>query len=333
MHNRWHPAIPPVLTVRPGETFTLETRDGFDGQLPFGSTTDDLARVALGRSHPLAGPVYVDGVAPGDLLAVEILDVRTEAQGVTPVLPGFGLLDMPEPIVVSWEIEDGKARSDALPGIAVPGDPFPGIVGIAPTLERVRAAREREAALAAAGALVADDAPEDAVPPEAADGLRTVPPRATGGNLDIRGLVAGSVLYLRAEVPGALLSAGDVHFAQGDGEVCGAAIEVAGAVTLRVEVGRGPPPLSYFTPARPAREAFATTGIALEAEMDVLGAARLAVQALVDHLVAKYGFERAAAYVLCSVAADLRITQVVNAPSPLVSAVLPLDVFEAHSTS
>jgi formamidase len=333
MHNRWHPAIPPVLTVRPGETFTLETRDGLDGQLPPGSTVADLARVALGRSHPLAGPVYVEGVEPGDGIGVLIVDVETGAHGVTPVLPGFGLLDLPEPIVVTWEIESGKARSDALPGIAVPGDPFPGIVGVAPTLERVRETRRREAELAAAGALVADDAPEDAVPPEAADGLRTVPPRATGGNLDIRGLVAGSVLNLRAEVPGALLSVGDVHFAQGDGEVCGAAIEVAGAVTLRVEVGNAPPPLSYFTPARPAREAFATTGIALEPEMDVLGAARLAVQQLVDHLVAEHGFERAAAYVLCSVAASLHISQVVNAPSPLVSALLPLDVFENHSAS
>jgi formamidase len=330
VHNRWHPTIPPALHVALGETVTLETRDGFDGQLPPGSTAADLARVALGRSHPLAGPVFVEGAQPGDVIAVEILDVETAAEGVTPVLPGFGLLDLAQATVVSWEIAGGKARSASLPGVAVPGDPFPGILGVAPSLEQVEAARRAEAEVAAAGALVAADAPEDAQPAEAAGGLRTVPPRANGGNLDIRGLVAGSVLHLPVEVPGALLSAGDLHFAQGDGEVCGAAIEVAGAVTLRVTLAPGERPLTYRTPARPQRAAYATTGIALALapELDVLAAARAAVAALVDRLVDARGLEPAAAYVLCSVAAELRISQIVNAPSPLVSALLPLDVFE-----
>jgi formamidase len=328
VHNRWHPNIPPALHVALGATVTLETRDGFDGQLPARSTAADLARVALGRSHPLAGPIFVEGARPGDVIAVEILDVETAARGVTPVLPGFGLLDFAEAAVVTWQIAGGKARSASLPSVAVPGDPFPGILGVAPSLEQVEAARRAEAEVAAAGALVADDAPEDAVPPEAAGGLRTVPPRANGGNLDIRGLVAGSVLHLPVEVPGALLSAGDLHFAQGDGEVCGAAIEVAGAVTLRVTLAPGERPLTYRTPARPQRAAFATTGIALAPELDVLAAARAAVAALVERLVGARGLAPAAAYVLCSVAAELRISQIVNAPSPLVSALLPLDVFE-----
>lgn len=323
MHNRWHPDIPPVLHVEPGEVFTLETRDGFDGQLPFGSTPDDLARIRLGRSHPLAGPVYVDGVGPGQTLAVEILEVTTARYGVTPVLPGFGLLDVREAAVVSWEIEDGKARSAALPGVAVAGDPFPGIVGVTPALGEIAAIRQEEEELRAAGALVADDAPEDAEPPLAAAGLRTIPPRTTGGNLDIRQLGAGAVLHLPVAVPGALLSVGDVHFAQGDGEVCGAAIEVAGAVTLRV-VCADAISIGYLAPARPAREAFATVGIAT----DVRRAAAIAVRRLVDRLVDRHGFDEAAAYVLCSVAADLRISEIVNAPSPLVSALLPLDVFE-----
>jgi formamidase len=326
MHNRWHPAIAPELHVEPGEVFTLETRDGLDGQLPFGSTGGDLAHVSLGRSHPLSGPVYVHGVEPGDVLAVEILEVKTASQGVTPVLPGFGLLDIAEPAVVSWEIKRRKARSQALPGVAVPGDPFPGVIGVAPTLEQVAAARRHEEELRAAGALVAADAPEDAEP---IDGLRTIPPREYGGNLDIRGLGAGAVLYLPVEVPGALLSVGDVHFAQGDGEVCGAAIEVAGSVTLRASLMLGGRPLSYIPALRKPRTAYATVGIAT----DVREAARRAVERLVEWLVDTRGFDFAAAYVLCSVAADLSISEIVNAPSPLVSALLPLDVFEDHSAS
>src|ERR1700754_2129576 len=108
MHNRWHPDIPPEVHVAPGETFTLETRDGIDGQLPFGSTGDDVARLVVGRAHPLAGPVYVEGAQPGDVLAVEIVDVQTAARGVTAVLPGLGLLEVDAPVVVSWEVEGGK---------------------------------------------------------------------------------------------------------------------------------------------------------------------------------------------------------------------------------
>jgi len=306
MHNRWHPDIPPELHVEPGETFTLETRDGLDGQLPYGSTGDDLLRIALGRSHPLSGPVYVDGAAPGDVLAVEILEVQTASRGVTPVLPGFGLLEVDEPVVVSWEIDDGNARSPSLPGIAVPGDPFPGVVGVAP-----------------ASVVEEDDAPDDAEP---FTGLRTIPPRTNGGNLDVRGLGAGAVLYLSVQVPGALLSVGDVHFAQGDGEVCGAAIEVSGSVTLRASTALGARPLTYVPAPRPSRPSFATIGIAT----DVREAARKAVESLVAWLVDTRGFDRGAAYVLCSVAADLSISEIVNAPHPLVSALLPLDVFEDH---
>jgi formamidase len=326
MHNRWHPAVPPELHAADGEVFTLETRDGLDGQLTFGSRGEDLARISLGRSHPLSGPVYVNGAEPGDVLAVEILDVRTASYGVTPVLPGFGLLDVAEPVVVSWEIKRGKARSEALPGVAVPGDPFPGVVGVAPSLGQVAAERRREEELRAAGFLVADAALGDAVPP---NGLRTIPPRANGGNLDIRWLGAGAVLYLPVHVPGALLSVGDVHFAQGDGEVCGAAIEVAGSVTLRASIVSRDRPLTYVRPARPARSAYATVGIAT----DVRDAARRAVESLVEWLVDTRGFDFAAAYVLCSVAADLSISEIVNAPHPLVSASLPLDVFEDHSAS
>ena len=140
---------------------------------------------------------------------------------------------------------------------------FAGVVGVAPSHERLEAFRAREERLRARGQPVADSMPEAAVPPEAADGLRTIPPRETGGNMDVRQLVAGSRLWLPVDVPGALFSIGDLHFAQGDGEVCGTAIEVAGAVTVRFALHDGPAPRAAAPtrrPARPRRRSFATIG-------------------------------------------------------------------------
>jgi formamidase len=214
----------------------------------------------------------------------------------------------------------------------VPGDPFAGVIGVAPSRHSLTRFRGREEALRARGELVADDAPEAAVPPSAASGLRTIPPRELGGNLDIRGLVAGSRIWFPVEVPGALCSIGDLHFAQGDGEVCGTAIEVAGAVTVRFAVRKEPTPTrfpSYETPARPGRRSFATTGIPVEAGMDLNAAAREALLEMILHLEHRYGFARPAAYALCSAVVDLRVSEVVDVPYPLVSALLPLDVFSS----
>jgi formamidase len=215
----------------------------------------------------------------------------------------------------------------------VPGDTFAGVVGVAPSLEQLERFRRREEELRARGQEVADPEPDAAIPPQAADGLRTIPPRETGGNLDIRQLVVGSRLWLPVEVPDALFSVGDLHFAQGDGEVCGTAIEVAGAVTVRFAVHREPRTRlrfpSYETPARPGRRRFATTGIPVEAGMDAHAAAREALLEMLDHLERRYGFARQAAYALCSAVVDLRISEIVDVPYPIVSALLPLDVFEA----
>jgi formamidase len=334
MHNRWHPEIEPFVEVEPGEELRLETEDGVCGLLTRESTHADVGTMELGGAHPLAGPVYVRGAEPGDTLEVELVAYETADFGVTPVIPGFGFLAdlFPDPYLVKWEIADGVARSEELPGVAVPGDPFAGVVGVAPSHESVERFRAREEALRKQGELVADEAPEAAIPPSAADGLRTIPPRETGGNLDIRQLVAGSRIWLPVEVPGALFSAGDLHFAQGDGEVCGTGIEVAGAVTVRFAVHRDrlwtrfP---SYETPARPGRRRFATTGIPVEVGMSVDAAAREALLEMLDHLVRTYGFERPAAYALCSAVVDLRISEVVDVPYPIVSALVPLDVFEA----
>jgi formamidase len=333
MHNRWHPDVAPVAEIAAGEEIRLEADDGIAGQLTRESTHADVGALNLGLAHPLAGPVFVRGAEPGDVLEVEFVAYEPAAFGVTAVVPGFGYLAdlFPDPYLVKWEIAGGVARSEELPGVAVPEEMFAGVVGVAPSRERVESVRAREEALLARGQPVADSMPEGAIPPAAADGLRTIPPRELGGNMDIRQLVAGSRLWLPVDVPGALFSAGDLHFAQGDGEVCGTAIEVAGAVTVRFRIreSRGRRFPTYETPARPGRRSFATTGIPVDAGMDLNAATRLALLEMIDHLEREHGFPRPAAYALCSCAVDLRISEVVDVPYPVVSALLPLDVFES----
>jgi formamidase len=334
MHNRWHPDLEPAVRIVEGEELRLECEDGLAGQLTHESTHADAGRLDLGLGHPLAGPVYVEGAEPGDVLEVEFVSYEPANFGVTAVIPGFGFLAdlFPEPYVVKWEIHDGLARSPELPGVAVPEETFAGVVGVAPSHELLATMRAREEEIARTGGPVAEPEPESAVPPEAAAGLRTIPPRETGGNIDIRQLVAGSRLLLPVSVPGALLSVGDLHFAQGDGEVCGTAIEVAGAVTIRVRLHKDsawrPRYPAYETPTRAQQRSFATTGIPVEAAMDLTVAARAALVEMIDYLEATRGLERAAAYALCSAVVDLRVSEAVDVPYPLVSALLPLDVFE-----
>lgn len=339
MHNRWHPDLEPVATVSPGEELRLETEDGLAGQLGPESTHGDAAEIDLGLGHPLTGPVFVEGAEPGDVLEVELLRYETASTGVTALIPGFGYLSdlFPDPYLVVWQIEDGLARSDELPGVAIPGAPFAGVAGVAPSHETLERVRAREEELRGRGGAVADELPETATPPEAATGLRTIPPRELGGNLDIPQLVAGSRLLLRVDVPGALFSVGDLHFAQGEGEVCGTGIEVAGAVTLRFGLRKQPawrPTFpAYETPGLPARPAFATTGISVDENgrnesLDLSLAARRALLEMLGYLTDERGLGREAAFALMSAAVDLRLSEVVDVPNPVVSALLPLDVFE-----
>jgi formamidase len=336
-HNRWHPDLEPVARVAPGDVVTLETRDGLDGQLTRESTHADCARFDDTLAHPLTGPLFVDGAEPGDVLEVELLDYETPAFGVNAVIPGFGFLAdlFTEPFLVGWELDETHARSVELPGIAVPACVHAGVIGVAPSHELMQLQRAREERIRAAGGPVADDAPEAAVPAGAAAGLRTIPPRETGGNMDIRRLVAGSTLLLAVHVPGALLSVGDVHFAQGDGEVCGTGIEIASAVTIRVGLRKAPRWVprfpAYVTPEEPRRACFATTGISEDDAMGLTAAARSALLAMIDWLETEQGLSRPAAYCLCSACVDLHLSEVVDIPYPLVSALIPLDVFERGS--
>jgi len=259
---------------------------------------------------------------------------------VTLVWPGsgFGLLseDFERPLIVHWEIRDGYARSAEMPGIAVAGRPFLGIMGVAPSHARLKEIAERERALVAAGfALLTPDAASAA--PAGGDaasaGLRTAPPRETGGNIDIKQLATGSVLTLPVDVEGALFSAGDCHFAQGDG-----------GVSVRLRFNLVKPEEQRWRPRFPAfeysehavrtrRDFIATTGIPVEASgrngyLDLTMAAKEAVREMVSCLTATRGLTPEQAYVLVSVAGDLRISECVDVPNPLVSVHVPVDVFD-----
>jgi formamidase len=333
-HNRWHPDLEPVARVAPGATLILETRDGLDGLLTRESTHADCGTLELGLGHPLTGPIAVEGAEPGDVLEVELLAYETPDFGVNGVIPGFGFLAdlFTEPFLVGWELDGTHARSDELPGVAVPACVHAGVIGVSPSHELMEAQRAREERIRAEGGPVADDVPDTAFPTLARAGLRTIPPRENGGNLDIRRLVAGATLLLPVHVPGALLSLGDVHFAQGDGEVCGTGIEISAAVTVRLGLRKAPPWVprfpAYLTPPQPPRARFATTGIPEDDAMDLTQAARAALLAMIDWLEAEHGLSRPAAYCLCSACVDLHLSQVVDIPYPLVSALIPLDVFE-----
>jgi formamidase len=337
-HNRWHPDIPPLARVAPGEEITLELRDGLDAAVGPTSTAEDVAAIDLRTPHPMTGPVFVEGAEPGDVLEVEIVRLETANYGFTCIIPGFGFLAdvFDRPFVVHWHIEDGTARSADMPGVAIPADPFPGVLGVAPSHELLTRIHRRERELHDRGGAVAPEAPEAAVPALAADGLRTVPPRETGGNMDVRHMVEGSRVLFSVHVPGALFSIGDLHLAQGDGETCGVAIEVAGAATVRFGIRKQPAwPLrfpAFETPGRPARPSFVTTGIPVSPDgrnesLDLTLAARGAILDMIAWLGLEHGLTPEQAYVLVSVAADLRLAEVVDVPNPIVTAVLPLDIF------
>lgn len=352
-HNRWHPDIAPIAHVVPGEQITLDTRDGIDGQIGPESGPADVLSLDLRRGHPLTGPLYVEGAQPGDVLEIEMLAIDPAPFGFTVVRPGAGPLGdlIEQPLVVHWRIGAGFARSADLPGVRIRGSPFMGVIGVAPSRERLRELARREGELHERGGVVMPPDPHGAVPAAdetAAAGLRTVPPRETGGNLDVKQLTVGSRLLLAVDVPGALVSVGDAHFAQGDGEICSQAIEMRATVRLRLGLRkRGSltwrprnPVVEYSEPpSERARSRLMTTGIPVDDgganhDRDLGVAARAALLEMIGYLRTAHGLTFAQACALCSVAVDLRISEMVNTPNVLVSASLPMDVFdEGHDNS
>jgi formamidase len=347
-HNRWHPDIPPVIEVDPGEEVTLETRDANDLQIGPQTTVKDLEKLERTVAHPLTGPVYVKGAKPGDLLEIEYLDIVPERYGWTRFSPGFGFLPdlFDHYFVAHWDITPQYATSPQLPGVRIPNGAFMGTAGVAPSREQLRRWSAREKELADRGGRVMLPTAAHAVPqgPVAEQGLRTIPPRENCGNADVKQLTKGSKLFVPVAVEGALYSVGDGHYAQGDSECCGTAIEMGATAVVRFRIHEQLAKVKnivwprfshpgFFQPPEIGmpRNFIATMGMPITPEgrnesCDLGLAARNAVLEMIK-LLEERGWSREQAYVLCSVAVDLRVSNVVDAPNVVVSALLPEDIF------
>jgi acetamidase/formamidase len=297
-HLAWDNAIPPVATVGSGDVVEFDLLDAAGGQIGPDSTVRAIETLDFGRVDQVNGPIFVEDAKPGDTLQVEFLDLQPAEWGWTALIPGFGLLadEFPDPALKIWRLADGWA--EFAPGIRIPLEPFCGEIGLAP---------------------------------RASGALSTIPPYRHGGNIDTKHLTRGATLYLPVEAEGALFSLGDGHAAQGDGEVCGTAIETPMRATVRLTVRKDLPvrqpqfmTAGPLTPRTNTAPYYATDGIA----PDLLEAARHAVRHMIEHLERTYGLARVDAYMLCSVAVDLKICEIVDAPNWLVGAFLPMSLFD-----
>ena len=301
----WDNALEPALDVEDGAIVELHVRDASDEQIRADSGPEDVTKLDFDHVNPVSGPVFVKGAGPGDVLAVDLLEFRPPDWGWTALIPGFGLLadEFPEPWLRISRVDGEAGRVRWSDEISLPYRPFPGTIGVAP----------------------------------AEPGQHPIlPPSRWGGNMDTKHLLVGSTLYLPVGVEGALFSLGDTHAAQGDGEVCGTAIETAMDVVVRLSVRRdfqieAP---QYRLPegalAESERSAYhVCTGVG----PDLMEAAKEAVRATIRRLGEERGLGREEAYALCSVAVDLRIHEIVDAPNWVVGAFLPDDIFETGERS
>ena len=296
-HLAWDPAIPAIETVGSGDLVELDMLDASGGQLTGSSTLDDLGRLDFGRVDQVNGPIAVAGAEPGDTVQIDLLEFEPADWGWTASIPGFGLLadDFPDPYLRITRVPAVGGRAEFLPGIRVPVVPFCGEVGVAPPT-----------------------------------GPRsTIPPDVFGGNMDTRHLTAGATLFLPVFHDGARLSMGDGHAAQGDGEVCGTAIETPMRAVVRLTVRKdlhvtGPEFLTADVPATAGGRRYATDGVG----PDVMGAARDAVHRMIDWLGREHGLSAVDAYLLHSVAIGLRISEIVDMPNVVVTAHCPLAIFD-----
>jgi acetamidase/formamidase len=300
-HFGWDNSLVPAATVAPGSTILFHCQDSGAGHFGPSSTVAEVGTLDFSKVNPVSGPIYVDGAEPGDALKVTIDSFAPSGFGWTANIPGFGLLadQFTDPALTLWKY-DPSTLGPAMFGSEgrVPLKPFAGTIG---------------------------NAPAEAGPHS------VVPPRRMGGNMDIRDLAAGTTLYLPVEVAGALFSVGDTHAAQGDGEVCGTAIESRMDAVLTLDLVKGANlRMPRFTTPGPVTRHLdekgyeVTTGIG----PDLMSAARDAVSGTIDLLGATRGLSAVDAYMLVSTCGDLRISEIVDMPNWVVSFYFPRCVFE-----
>ncbi len=286
-HSRWNADLAPRLTIEPGDTVHFECQDASGAQVHPGMTVDDFQSIDRGRIHALTGPVAIHGAQPGDVLQVDILNVTHRGWGWSSVIPGLGFLKQrfTEPFLFHWNLD--AATSSSLAPAIVPLRPFCGIMGVAPVEHGE---------------------------------LRTRAPGIFGGNMDVRELATGSALYLPVQQPGALFSCGDAHAAQGDGEICINGIECPADVSLRFHLHKRQQLAGPLIESSPALDHASPAWVVVESSTDALTAAHNATNRMVDLLTSRWNFDPIHAYLLCSVAMHLHLSQVVNEPMITVSA-------------
>ena len=365
--NRYHPAIEPVATAKPGDLIVVHTRDALDSNLTINSLPKDVLAIDLNLIHPMTGPIHIEGAERGDVLAVQLISIIPDEYGYTTLIPGFGFLPdlFPEPFVANWALNSLEATSAQIPGVKIPMNAFMGSVGVLPGEEEVEKWLQRETELAAAGGVALPPEPTGARPPEVCgiNGshkdkcLRTIPPRENGGNMDVKQMVVGTTLLLPCFIDGCGFFVGDVHYAQGDGEVAGTAIETGAIVTVKTELRKGmaslikqphfeggaqikalEPDRFHATVGFPLKEAgeIPPQWTYLDSEKikplsqlsnDITLAARNSLLQMLDWLQETKGLGREEAFVVMSVACDLRIGNVVDVPNYVVSTICPMEIF------
>jgi acetamidase/formamidase len=280
--------VKPVLKIASGDTVHVETMvaGGLErlrlAGIPDAEIPDSLKRVENSVSdrgpgvHPLTGPIYVEGAEPGDVLEVRIGGFEfLHSYGVTGFRPNSGTLpdEFPHARFMRVPIDATTGTAAFRPGVSLKLSPFWGSIGVAPPLAIHR--------------------------------LPSGPPGWHGGNLDNKELVAGSTLYLPVQVPGALISMGDGHALQGDGEVTLTALETSLRGTVQILVRKGK---QLRWPRAETPTHFITMGL----HPDLNEAARMATREMIEFLVTEKGMTRDEAYTFCSLAVDLRVTQLVD---------------------
>lgn len=364
-HNRWHPDIPAVVSVNPGDVFRIECKDWTDGQIKNDDNPNDIRDVDLTVVHVLSGPIYVNGAQPGDILVVDLLDIGAlpgDEWGFTGIFAqenggGFLTDHFPNAAKAIWDLQGIYTQSRHIPGVRFAGITHPGLIGCAPSHELLAKWNQREAELVATDPdrvppLAALPNPKNAIlgmlssseyDRVAAEAARTVPPREHGGNCDIKNLSRGSRIYFPVYVEGAKLSMGDIHFSQGDGEIsfCGA-IEMSGYIDLHVDLIKGGVekyglvnPIFKPGPVEPRySEYLVFEGISVDEfsgkqyYLDAHLAYRRACLNAIEYLQ-KFGFTGEQAYLLLSCApVEGRISGIVDIPNACCTLAIPTEIFE-----
>ncbi|WP_372976004.1 acetamidase/formamidase family protein [Muriicola sp.] len=289
-HNKFSRAIPPQLEVTDGSVIEVFTLEATGGQLTINSTLEDFHKVDMDQVHTLTGPIYVQGASPGDVLAVEILDLEPGDWGWTGMGPDFGFLagDSEAEGFKTFPLDRENNLVRFSEEVVIPLKPFLGVIGVAPDTEEM---------------------------------LVTFPPRANGGNMDDPNMTVGVTVYLPVFVEGALLSLGDSHAVQGLGEVVGTAVECDMRAVVRLQVIKDK---QITEPQYETDDYYATTGYGTTIDE----AAKKATQYMIEHISTTYDMSEGDAYMLCSLIGDLKIAEVVDVPHMLVTMHIPKSVFK-----